>query len=77
MPVRIPIILIVANWTKDDKIHPLGGFLGHAFPIILSVSKNLNIPRCFQELVVVLTSAMTPSSDEDTPLVLLMLVACI
>jgi hypothetical protein len=77
MPVRIAIIPIVANRTKNDKIHPLGGFLGCAFPIILSVGKDLIMPCCFQELVVVMTSAMTPSSDEDAPLVLLMLVGCI
>jgi hypothetical protein len=74
MPVRIAIILFVANRTKNDKINLLGGFLGCAFPIILSDGKNLDIPHCFQELVVVLTSAVTPSSDEDAPLVLLMLV---
>jgi hypothetical protein len=73
MPVRITIIPIVVNRTKNDKINPLGGFLGHAFPIILSVGKNLDIPPCFQELV----SAVTPSSDEDAPLVLLMLVGSI
>jgi hypothetical protein len=77
MLVRIAIIPIVANRTKYDKINPLGGFLGHAFPIILSVGKNLDILHCFQELVVVLTSAVTPSSDKDAPLVLLMLVGCI
>ncbi len=77
MLVRIAIIPIVANRTKNDKINPLGGFLGRAFPIILSVGKNLDIPCCFQELVVVLTSAVTPSSDEDAPLVLLMLIGCI
>jgi hypothetical protein len=65
MRVRIPIIWIVANRTKNDEIHPLGGFLGHAFPMIFSVGKDLNILHCFQELVVVLTSAVTPSSDED------------
>jgi hypothetical protein len=77
MPVRIAIILIVANRTKNDEINLLGGFLGHAFPIILSVGKNIDIPLCFQELVVVLTSVVTPSSDEDAPFVLLMLVGCI
>jgi hypothetical protein len=77
MPVRIAISLIVAHRTKNDEIHLLGGFLDCAFPIILSVGKNLDIPRCFQELLVVLTSAVTPSSDEDAPLVLLMLVGCI
>jgi hypothetical protein len=77
MPVRITIIPIVAYRTKNDKINPLGGFLDCALPIILSVGKNLDVPHCFQELVVVLTSAVTPSSDEDAPLVLLMLVGCI
>jgi hypothetical protein len=77
MPVRIATIPIGANKTKNDKLHPLGGFLGRAFPIILSVGKDLDILHCFQELVVVLTSAVTPSSDEDAPLVLLLLVGCI
>ncbi len=77
MPVIISIIPIVANRTTNDKINEFGGFLGRAFPIILSVGKDLNIPSCFQELVVVLTSAVTPSSDEDAPLVLLILVGCI
>jgi hypothetical protein len=77
MPVRIAIIPIVANRTKNDKIHPLGGFLCRAFQIILSVGKDLNIPHCFQELLVVLTSGVTPSSDEDVLLVFLMLVGCI
>ncbi len=77
MLVRITIIPIIAKRTKNDETHPLDGFLGRAFPNILSVGKDLNILHCFQELVVVFTSAVTPSSDEDAPLVLVMLVGYI
>jgi hypothetical protein len=63
--------------ASSDEMNPLGGLLGCAFPMVLNIGKNLDTPRWVQEVVVVLTSAVMPSSDEEAPSVLLMLMGCI
>jgi hypothetical protein len=55
-------------------MNPLGGVFGYAFRIVLIPDEKLEMNCGFQDLVSVLTSAVTPSFNEGAPLVLLILV---
>jgi hypothetical protein len=53
---------------------PLGGIHDCLFIRVLVLKRKLDAFRDFQELEFFLTSAITPSSDEEASLVLLILV---
>ncbi len=77
IPVRISRIPIVVRGSRNKEMNPLGSVFGHAFQIFLIPDKKLEVNCGLQELVLVLTSAVTPSSDEGAPLVLFILVGWI
>ncbi len=77
IPVRIVRIPIVIRRIRKKEMDPLGGVFGCAFQIVLIPDKKLEVNCGLQDLVLVLTSAVTPSLDEGAPLVLLILVGWI
>ena len=55
-------------------MNPLGGIHDHFFLRVLILKRKLEVIRDFQELEWFLMSAVTPFSDEEASLVLLILV---
>jgi hypothetical protein len=56
-------------------MNPLDSVFGRAFQIVLIPDKKLEVNCGLQDLVLlVLTSAVTPSLDEGAPLILLLIV---
>ena len=74
IPVSVIINPIVVKSTREDEINPRGGCFGRAFRIILIPESNEEANCGCQELILDLTSAVTPSLDEELSSVLLMLV---
>ncbi len=74
IPVSVIMIQIIVRSTRKDEINPQGGCFGPAFQIILIPESNKEANCGCQELILDLTLAVTPSSDEELPSVLLMLV---
>jgi hypothetical protein len=59
--------------TKKEKNHPIGGSLGRALQNILIPDKSVEVICECHVTVFDLTSAVTPSSDDEPPLVLVIL----
>jgi hypothetical protein len=55
-------------------MNPLGGVFGRAFQMVLIPDEKLEVNCGLQDLVLALTSAVTPFLDEGAPSVLLILV---
>ena len=68
------IIPIVVSKTKKEEMSPLGGFLGLVFLIILSLDRKVEVNLGLQDKVSDLMSAVTLSSDDGAPMVLVILV---
>jgi hypothetical protein len=67
------IIPIVVSKTKKEEINPFGGVLGCAFQKILSPDNRFKASRGCHVIVLDLTLAVTPSSNDEPPLVLFIL----
>jgi hypothetical protein len=68
------IIPIVVSKTKKEEMSPLGGVLGLVFLIILSLDRKVEVNLGLQDKVSDLMSAVTLSSDDGAPMVLVILV---
>jgi hypothetical protein len=68
------IIPIVVSKTKKKKMCPFDGVLGLVFLTILSPDRKVEVNLGLQDIVSDLMSAVTPSSDDGAPLVLVILV---
>ncbi len=77
IPVRIVMIPIVVKKIKKDEMNPRGGYFDREFLKVLNNQEYLVTPRWIQFVGDILTSAVTPSSDEEPLSVLLMLDGCI
>ncbi len=77
IPVRTVMIPIVVKKIKKDEMSPRGGYFDREFLKVLNNQEYLVTPRWIQFVVDILMSAVTPSSDEEPPSVLLMLDGCI
>ncbi len=67
------MIPIVVSMTKKEEMNPFGGALGHAFQSILIPDNSFKASLGFRAIVLDLTLAVTPSSEDEPPLVLFML----
>jgi hypothetical protein len=67
------MIPIVVSNTKKEEINPFGGDLGRAFQKILIPDNRLKASHGCHVIVLDLTSAATPSSNDEPPLVLFIL----
>jgi hypothetical protein len=74
IPNRIARIPIVDSSTRNKEMNPLGGVVDQTFQIHWM---HCEVNCGFQEILVVLESAVTPFSDEGVPSVLLILVGLI
>ncbi len=70
IPARIAIIPIVVSITKKEEINPFGGVLGRAFQNILIPDNRFKVSRGCNVMVLELTSAVMPSSNDELPFVL-------
>jgi hypothetical protein len=69
----MPNIPIMLNMTKKEEINPFGGALGRAFRKILIPDNSFEASLGVQVTVLDFVSAVTPSSEDGLPSVLLML----
>ncbi len=67
------MIPIVLSMTKKEEMNPFGGALGRAFRSILIPDNSFEASFGFHVIVLDLTLAVTPSSEDEPPLVLFML----